>query len=259
MKLSGDMMKICALLRTVPDLVEEIEIVDEDEIEPFAYIANERDEHAVEEAIIFKEKHGGTVDVIGIVDEDSEDEIEEPLGMALAKGADKAIKLKVSNKSYRRIEYAKAVAEYLKDKNYDVIFTGIQAIDAFAGMLGPMLSVYMNVPFTGYVTYVEAEDSYVKVQKELGGGLLAEFRVKLPAILGIVSAERPLRFVPLAKLRQVMKKAEIEEDELEIPEVPGVEVIRYYEPEKPEIVLLEGDAEEIADKLIEAFKEIGVL
>ncbi|HID42840.1 MAG TPA: electron transfer flavoprotein subunit alpha [Archaeoglobaceae archaeon] len=251
-------MKICALLRTVPDLVEDIEIVD-NEIEPFAYIANERDEHAVEEAVILKEKHGGTVDVIGIVDEDSEDEIEEPLGMALAKGADRAIKMKVSNKSYRRIEYAKALGDYLKDKGYDIVLTGIQAIDAFAGMLGPMLSVYMKIPFTGYVTFVEAEDSTVKVQKELGGGLLGEFRVKLPAILGILSAERPLRFVPLAKLRQVMKKAEIEEVELEIPEIEGVDVIRYYEPEKPEIVLIEGEPEEVADKLIESFKEIGVL
>jgi electron transfer flavoprotein beta subunit len=122
-----------------------------------------------------------------------------------------------------------------------------------------MLSVYMELPFTGYVTSVEAEDGTVKVQKELGGGLLGEFRVKLPAILGIVSAEKPLRFVPLAKLRQVMKKAEIEEDELEIPEFEGVQVVKYYEPEKPEIVLLEGEPEEVADKLIEAFKEIGVL
>ena len=35
------------------------------------------------------------------------------------------------------------------------------------------------------------------------------------------------------------------------------EYIRH--PEKPEIVLLEGEPEEVADKLIEAFKEIGVL
>jgi|Deesub1362B_J571_1020462.scaffolds.fasta_scaffold01657_4 electron transfer flavoprotein beta subunit len=251
-------MKICAILRTVPDLVEEIEVID-DEIEPFAYIANERDEHAVEEAVILKERYGGSVDVIGIVDEDSEEEIEEPLAMALAKGADRAIKLTMSNKSYRRIEQAKALAEYFKDKDYDLILTGIQGIDAFTGMLGPMLSVYMELPFTGYVTSVEAEDGTVKVQKELGGGLLGEFRVKLPAILGIVSAEKPLRFVPLAKLRQVMKKAEIEEDELEIPEFEGVQVVKYYEPEKPEIVLLEGEPEEVADKLIEAFKEIGVL
>jgi electron transfer flavoprotein beta subunit len=251
-------MKICALVRMVPDLVEEIEIAGR-EIEPFAYIANERDEHAVEEAIILKEKRGGSVDVIGVVDEETEDEVDEALAIALAKGADKAIKVTLSRRTYRRIEHAKALAEFLKEKEYNLILTGIQAIDAFAGMLGPMLSVYLDLPYTGYITFVEVEDGHAKVRKELGGGLLGEFRVKLPAILGIVSAERPLRFVPLAKLRQTMKKAEIEAIELDVPEIEGVEVITYREPEKPEIELLEGDADEVADKLIEVFREIGVI
>lgn len=253
-------MKICAIIRTVPDLVEEIELISDDEIEPFAYIGNERDEHAVEEAVVLKEKFGGTVDVIGIADEDSEDEIDEPLAMSLAKGADKAVKIMLSDKSYRKVEQAKALSEYLKDKDYDLILTGIQSIDAFTGMLGPMLAYNLNLPFTGYVTEVEeADGDGLVIQKELGGGLMGEFNVKLPAVLGIVSAEHPLTFVPLAKLRKVMKGAEIDEEELEISEVENITVLKYYEPEKPEIVLLEGEADEVADKLIEVFKEIDVI
>ncbi|AEA47565.1 electron transfer flavoprotein subunit beta/FixA family protein [Archaeoglobus veneficus] len=251
-------MKICAILRLVPDLVEEIEI-SETEITPFAYIANERDEHAVEEALVLKEKSGATVDVLGIVDEDTETEIDEPLAMAYAKGADNLIKAILSRSTYRRIEVAKGLAEFLKDKEYDVIMVGIQAIDAFAGTLGGMLARCMGIPYIGGVVEADVQDGNLVVKKELGGGLLGEYKVSLPAVVGVVSAERPLKFVPFAKLRQAMKKAEIEEVEIEVPELEGVEVLRYYEPPKPEITLLEGEPEEIADKLVEVLKELSVL
>jgi hypothetical protein len=39
----------------------------------------------------------------------------------------------------------------------------------------------------------------------------------------------------------------------------GVEVVRYYEPEKPEITMIEGDVEEVADKLVEMFKALSLI
>jgi len=250
-------MRICAILRVVPDLVEDIEI--NEELIPFAYIANERDEHAVEEALILKEKVGGTVDVLGVVDEDAAGDIDEPLAMAYAKGADNLIKAILSRKTYRRYEVAKGLAGFMKDKNYDVVVTGIQAIDAFAGTLGGILARCMRIPYIGGVVEVDAQDGSLTVKKELGGGLLGEYRVALPAIIGVVSAERPLKFVPFAKLKKAMKEANIEEVNVEVPELEGIKVVRYYEPPKPEITLLEGEPEEIADKLIEVLKEVSVL
>ncbi len=251
-------MKICAILRVVPDLVEDIEI-NEEELIPFAYIANERDEHAVEEALILKEKAGGTVDVLGVVDEDTAGDIDDALAMAYAKGADNLIKAILSRKTYRRYEVAKALAGFLKDKNYDVIIPGIQAIDAFAGTLGGMLARCMRIPYIGGAIEIEAQDGALSVKKELGGGLLGEYRVSLPAVVGVVSAERPLKFVPFARLKKAMKEAKVEEVDVEVPEVEGVKVTRYYEPPKPEITLLEGEPEEIADKLVEVLREVSVL
>jgi len=66
-------MKIGAIIRIVPDLVERVEVKG-DEVIPFRYIPNERDEHAVEEALIFKKKCNGTVDVIGLVDDELRDD-----------------------------------------------------------------------------------------------------------------------------------------------------------------------------------------
>jgi electron transfer flavoprotein beta subunit len=251
-------MKICALIRVVPDLVEGIEI-EETEIIPFRFIPNERDEHAVEEALIFKKKCNGTVDVVGIVDEETRDDeaIEEALAMAFAKGADRLKKIVLTRKTSNRMEIAKAIVDELK--GYDVIMVGIQSIDSFAGYLGGILAVLLGARYIGGVVSVDFRDGDVIVEKEFGGGIFGEFKVKTPAVLGIVSAENPISFVPLTKLRQAMRSMEVEEIEVDVPEIGGVEVARFYEPEKPEIVMLEGDVEEIADKLIEVFKALSIV
>ncbi len=248
-------MRICALLRLVPDLVEEIEVEDR-EVIPFRYMSNERDEHAVEEALILKEKFGAVVEVAGIADENNEADLDEGLGMAAAKGADKLYRLILSKPTFSRVELAKALAGFLAEKNYDLILTGVQAVDSFAGSLGGALARLLNVPYIGVVTEIDLEDEKIKVKKELGGGLIAEYRLPLPAVIGVVSAERPLKFVPFTKLRQAMRKSDVERVELEVPEVKGVEVVRYSTPPEPEIRFIEGEVEEVADELIKVLEEL---
>ena len=41
--------------------------------------------------------------------------------------------------------------------------------------------------------------------------LIAQMQVKLPAVLGIQAAEKPPRYVPISKVRQMSKTAKIEE------------------------------------------------
>jgi electron transfer flavoprotein alpha/beta subunit len=113
--------------------------------------------------------------------------------------------------------------------------------------------------YIGGVVSVDLRENDLIVQKELGGGVFGEYRVKTPAVLGIVSAEKPISFVPLTKLRQAMRSMEVEEIEVEVPEIGGFEIIRYYEPEKPEITMIEGDVEEIAEKMIEVFKALSLV
>ena len=248
-------MRICALLRLVPDLVEEIEVEDK-EVIPFRYMSNERDEHAVEEALILKEKLNAEVEVVGIANEDNEVDLDEGLGMAAAKGADKLYKVILSKPTFRRVELAKALSGFLAEKSYDLILTGVQALDSFAGSLGGALARFLGVPYVGAVTEVDVEDGKLRVKKELGGGVLAEYRLPFPAVIGVVSAEKPLKFVPFTKLRQAMRKSNVERAELEVPEVKGVEVVKYSTPPEPEIKFIEGEVEKVADELIKVLEEL---
>ncbi|HPZ83576.1 MAG TPA: hypothetical protein PL064_09075, partial [Thermogutta sp.] len=60
-------MNILAVVRLVPDLVEPLVVTaEEDNLnwDQTAFTLNESDDHAVEEAILLKEKYGGHVSVV---------------------------------------------------------------------------------------------------------------------------------------------------------------------------------------------------
>ncbi|MCJ7700467.1 MAG: hypothetical protein MUO62_02695, partial [Anaerolineales bacterium] len=85
--------------------------------------------------------------------------------------------------------------------------------------------------------------------------------VTLPAVLGIQAAEEPPRYVAVSKVRQMMKTATINEQEIsELDTSGGLDVTRMYLPEAVERAeMIEGDEGEIAARLVEIFKEIGVM
>ena len=99
------------------------------------------------------------------------------------------------------------------------------------------------------------------VRKEYAGGLIAEMEVKLPAVLGIQAAEQPPRYVAYSKIRQVMGTAKIEERAVASLDLSGgTTVSRMFQPEVAErATMIEGSADEVADKLVGIFKELGTL
>jgi electron transfer flavoprotein beta subunit len=117
------------------------------------------------------------------------------------------------------------------------------------------------MPYVGYVAGMTVSDGKAIVRKEYPGGLIAEMEVTLPAVLGIQAAAEPPRYVAISKIRQVMKSAAIEEqDAAELDTSGGPVVSRLFQPEVGErATMIEGDEEEIAARLIEVFKEAGIL
>ena len=98
------------------------------------------------------------------------------------------------------------------------------------------------------------------VRKEYPGGLIAELEVSLPAVLGIQAAETAPRYVPISKVRQVMKTSKVEEQSGELNLEGAVEIERMYLPQKAEkATMIEGDVEQVADRLVAILKEQGVI
>jgi len=255
------MTNIVAVVKMVPDLVEELEINEDGtglNRDWLRLIINEFDNHAIEQAILLKERDGGEVTVIAPEAEG----VDDLLFTTAAKGADHIIKLAGDfEEGVNNHALARVFAEAVKAHQPDLILTGVQANDDLDGPIGPLIAEHLGMPYTGYISGVTVKGNTATVRKEYPGGLIAELEVSLPAVLGIQAGEEPPRYVAISKVRQMMKTIEIEE--LEVPELDpsgGPTVGRMYLPEAAgRAEMIEGNEEEIAAKLVEIFKEVGVL
>jgi electron transfer flavoprotein beta subunit len=98
------------------------------------------------------------------------------------------------------------------------------------------------------------------LEKEYPGGFAAELEVKLPAVLGIQAAEQPPRYVPISRLRQVMKAAKLEELAAPAPVLRPLAVERLFMPEEGGgATMLSGTPEETARQLADLLSERRVL
>ena len=253
-------MNIIVPIKMVPDLVEELSIDPSGAALDTAWmrlILNEFDDHAIEQAILLKERVGGQVTVIA---PDAPD-VDDALFTAAAKGADRLIKLTGDTESLNSHAIARAMATIVKADIPDLVLTGVQAHNDLDGQVGPLLAELLSMPYVGYVSGIKIEHTMATVTKEYPGGLLGEFLVELPAVLGIQASDEPPRYVAFTKVRQAMQTAHIEEQDIGELDVSGnLDVTRMFQPEVGERAeMLAGDADEVATRLIEIMQEHDVL
>ena len=254
-------MRIVVFLKQVPDLVEELEIApDGKDLDRtyLRYILNESDDHALEQAVLLKERMGAEVHVFT----PDLGEADEVLYHALARGADRAGKITgIPFDGLSSHRYAELAARLLEGWVWDLVFTGCQAVDDLDGQLGPLLAARLGLPYVGLVTRVAHEGERFRVHKEFPRGLLEVLDVTPPAVLGILTAEEMPRYVPVSRLRSVMQSATIEEIEVAAEETEtGLEILRFSRPEVPKgAEILSGPPEEVAEKIVEILMERGLV
>lgn len=255
------MTEIVVISRLVPDLVEELEIAPNGTALDRSWlrlIINEFDNHAIEQAILLKEKFGATVTIISPEAEG----VEDMLFTTAAKGADKLIKITgVGEEKPTNLSLAQTLVEVIKEINPDLVFNGVQAHDDITGDLAPQIADLLGMPYVGYISGVQLGDGKATAFKEYPGGILAEMEITLPAVLGIQASEEPPRYVAISKVRQMMGTASIDElpaGDLDID--GGAPIDRMYLPEVAERAeMLEGNEEEISSKLASILQDLGLL
>lgn len=255
-------MNVVVAIKHVPSTADELPLNDEGtnlNFDDVQFVLNEFDEHAIEQAVLIKEAVGGEVTVVGV---DLIGELDGVLHTALAKGADKAAKIVGDiEPPVNSHTQARWLADAIAEMKPDLVFVGVQAVDDLDGQVGPMLAAYLNWPYVGVVTGVKAADGSVTVRKEYPGGVMAEFAVRLPAVIGIQAAEKPPRYAPISKIRQVAKSARIEE--LEVASEPVVTGCTVRQMAKPvsagHATMLQGNAAEVSRQIIALLKERGLL
>jgi electron transfer flavoprotein beta subunit len=260
-------MEILVCVKRVPDTAEnEIEVNrDGSDIErdDLVYSVNEWDNYAVEEAIQIVDKLGGSVTVVSIGDEESEEVVRREMAMGAHNG------ILVSDNAFEGSD-GKGVAAILKavveKGNYDLILTGAQADDG-AGQIGGMLAAMLDVPYASVVNSIEVvNDSQLKVGREIEGGNQEMNEIALPCVLSIQTGINEPRYVGIRGIRKVASVdvpiwgvADLGLDAASVgASGAGVKRLDYFVPELGEgAEILEGSSDEIAEKLIDLLKAKG--
>jgi electron transfer flavoprotein beta subunit len=255
-------MNILVPIKFVPDPVEDLEIDAGTGLLDRTFLRlmpSELDDHALEEALLLTERHGGGVTVVTL----DWGDVDETLFTAIAKGAKRAIKIRGDGfeQGLGNQRIAAILEPVIKDIAFDLILVGTQALDDLDGFAGALLAERLGLPYVGYVTKVEVDGNKVVASKEYPGGLAGEIEVTGPAVLGIQAAEKAPRYVVTSKIMEAMKSAKIEEiDASEAPSELDVLVEEMSAPQSAaHAEMIEGGVPQVADRLVALLRERGVV
>lgn len=224
------------------------------------YDMNESDTYALEEAILMKEKFGGTLTAVSLGTVQAED----TLRIALAKGADNAIRIKAEDfdelDGYKTAQLIKAA---IKDMKFDAIFTGCMATDDYYSQVGVTLAELLGVPHATLVTKIDIQDAKAQVYRELEGGLLEHLEMTLPALFTIQTGINEPRYASLIAIRRAAKKeikviGASDIDQANIQTNTTLEQL-FPPPVGKRAEILSGSTDEIAAKLTSIIKDKGLI
>ncbi|MBS4173755.1 electron transfer flavoprotein subunit beta/FixA family protein [Bacillus sp. FJAT-49736] len=248
-------MNIFVLLKRTFDTEEKITLsngqINEDGAE---FIINPYDEYAVEEAIQVRDEHGGEVTVVSVGNE----ETEKQLRTALAMGADKAVLINTEDDLDYGDQFttAKILAEFLKDKDADLIIGGNVAIDSGTGQVGPRVADLLNIPYVTTITKLTIEGDKVTVVRDVEGDSEV-IETSLPLLVTAQQGLNEPRYPSLPGIMKAKKKPldELELDDLDLEEEDveaKTKTIEVYLPPKKEAgKILEGELEAQVKELVD--------
>jgi electron transfer flavoprotein beta subunit len=215
---------------------------------------NEPDAYALEEGLQLKEKLGGEVVVLCAGPARAAQTIRE----ALAKGADRAIHIEEEDLSGADpLGIARLMAAALAAEKPDLVLTGLQSDDLGYGQTGVILAEVMGLPHATIIMSVDAQQSSIRVKRELEDGWFQHVEIPLPALLTMQSGSNKLRYATLMGIKKAKNK---EIKRVTASELGGVAaaVVRFnrlYLPERTKTSqIFDGPPKEAAAKLVEKLK-----
>lgn len=251
-------MKILVCIKQVPDMESKFKIADNGtwyDNQDLALRMNEYDEYGVEQAVQLKEQEGDTdLTVLSI----GSDKVKETMKKALAMGCDRGAHIaddEVWTKDPQQI--AAIIAEYAKDKEFDLIFTGMQSQDRGSGQVGVLVAEMLGIPSVSTIVDFSFSGGTVEAKRELEGGVRAAVSVQIPAVVTCQLGLNSPRYPTLPNIMKAKKKELLTTPVAELLQVESQQQTeRMFFPEKKGGgLVLEGDAGELADKLITILKE----
>ncbi len=249
-------MKIFCLIKQVPDTEVQPRVnqdetdIDRDNIK---YVINPYDEFAIQEANRLKQEHPDSEVIVLTL---GEGKSKERMRTALAMGCDKGVLIKGENVSQLNpITIAQELSEYLKDKEFDIIFTGKKAVDHDFGIVGPAVASFLDIPVVTAIHSFDLDiDSRKVICKREGHKGEEVVETSLPAVFTCEKGLNQPKYPSLPSIMKAKKKV-IEE----IPCSNQASQSRTLKLTVPKVqregAIIQGDTESQVQEVIQLMKE----
>jgi electron transfer flavoprotein beta subunit len=256
-------MKILVCVKQVPDMESKFKVNADGswfETVDLAWRINEYDEYAVEQAVQLKEQVGDAdLTVLSI----GPKRVQEVMRKALAMGCDRGVHI-VDEEPQKKdpFEVASIIAEFSKDREFDLIFTGMQSQDRSSAQVGILVAEVLGLPCISTVIDFAYTDGRVNAKRELEGGVKAKVSTSLPVLITCQLGLNTPRYPTLPNIMKAKKKelSTVEVGEL-LKVEPKQETTKMFFPEKKGGgLVLEGETGDLVNQLVTILKEkTGVL
>jgi electron transfer flavoprotein beta subunit len=255
-------MEIYVLVKQVPDPEAIVRVKSDSELEiENKYFTNFFDEIAVEAGLKLKEKFGGKVTVLTI-----DNRKVDALRRGISMGADEAIQITdPALEGSDLFAIAKVLATFLKDKPFDLILAGRQAMDDDAGIVGPAVAELLGIPHVNAIIGLKVEDQKREArlirEVENGKEILS---CSLPALFtcqkGLNTPRIPLVMNVMKAMKTQIKKMDLPSLGLDKTDVGAqaskMRVQKYLPPAtRPPVKMIKEDFPENVKILVKLLRE----
>src|SRR6185295_9481555 len=149
---------------------------------------------------------------------------------------------------------AGVLADAVREETFDLVLTGLQSDDQGAAQTGVILAERLGVPHATIVMDVQAQESSVRVKRELEGGWFQWVAMPLPAVITIQSGINQLRYATLKGIMAAKKK------EVRVVAAPALtarqKIVSVYVPQKAKQTrLVPGAPPEAAKELVRLLRD----
>ena len=257
-------MKIVVAIKQVAVLDDEFELLaDSSGVDPdfLDFEPNEWDQFSLEAGLALREAAGGG-EVVAITVGD--EEAEEGLLGALAKGADRGVRVWDEELAGAdALAVARVLATAVSPETPDLVLCGVQSADAVSSATGIALAGYLGLPRVAVVKRIELDGTTATVERELEDGLVERLRIGLPALLTVQTGINEPRYATLRAIKQardkplaVLSLSDVGFDAGGVAAAAGSRRRRLAHPERREgAEILEGSTADVAATIVSIVRD----
>ena len=193
-------MKLLVCVSNVSDTTTKVKFIDGTALDKtgIQWIINPWDELALTRALELKEDPGNPVNQVTVITVGGRD-AESTMRKALAIGADEAIR--VDAEPVDGYAVAAHIAEGVKDKGFDIIFSGIESSDYNGSMVGGMVAEFLRIPSVSAVSGITMNGNEAELIRDIDGG---KEQVTVPAPFVAIVQKGIAKEPRIAAMRGIM-------------------------------------------------------